>query len=421
MLSEESFSIDYDHMCGLAREYADYTPEEVLLSSRPKLSKEERKGLAIQIKIRKSLKQKLPTWYDVGVYIPSTLNLEQASSEWTALYKQQFVRGDDILIDLTGGMGVDFWAMSQRAKMGVYIEQNKVLYDATAYNLGKLHPKTNIKLLNSHSEGILEELIREYNPTLIYLDPARRDDKEKGKRVYAIEDCTPSVIDIISRLKAIGTGVTLPRLLVKLSPMLDVKHTLRTVPETECVHVVALKGEVKELLLEIKLCSNQVDIDDIPLKAINLNPHGKKYIFEGIYQAEKGGGLNAESLGSYLYEPNSALMKLGLFNQIGHRWGIYKLHPNSHLYTSDIYVEDFPGRSLLIREIIPYKSSVIKTLCRRISGAQITCRNFPISAETLKKKLHLPESSTATLVATTLYDGSEVLLLCETSRVDTAT
>ena len=38
---------------------------------------------------------------------------------------------------------------------------------------------------------------------------------------------------------------------------------------------------------------------------------------------------------SYLYEPNSAILKAGLFNQVSHQLNVDKIHINSHLYTSD--------------------------------------------------------------------------------------
>ena len=52
--------------------------------------------------------------------------------------------------------------------------------------------------------------------------------------------------------------------------------------------------------------------------------------------------------GNYLYEPNASLLKAGAFRSIASAFPVKKLHPNSHLYTSDVLVESFPGRAFHI-------------------------------------------------------------------------
>ena len=63
--------------------------------------------LVVQIEAKKRCQKKLPTWYNLNkIYYPNKLNIEQTSSEVTAKYKSELVKGDSI-IDLTGGFGVD--------------------------------------------------------------------------------------------------------------------------------------------------------------------------------------------------------------------------------------------------------------------------------------------------------------------------
>mgnify|MGYP000464820810 CR=1 FL=1 len=50
--------------------------------------------------------------------------------------------------------------------------------------------------------------------------------------------------------------------------------------------------------------------------------------------------------GRFLYEPNASVMKCGGFRSLATRYGLRKLHPNSHLYTSDHSCKDFPGGRL---------------------------------------------------------------------------
>ena len=78
--------------------------------------------LAAQISARQKARDKLPTWYaSDDVLFPPALSVEQASSERTAQYKASLVDGA-LLIDLTGGMGVDTWAFAQQVGQVMYVE-----------------------------------------------------------------------------------------------------------------------------------------------------------------------------------------------------------------------------------------------------------------------------------------------------------
>ena len=87
-----------------------------------------------------------------------------------------------------------------------------------------------------------------------------------------------------------------------------------------------------------------------------------------------------------------------------------KLHPNSHLYTSDTRLPDFPGRAFRLTGMSgPHK----KEAARLLDGggkANLTVRNFPATVAELRRQLKLSEGGSVYLFATTLADGSRVLL-----------
>ena len=409
--------MDIQKIINLTEKYKDLSAEKIALSQHIGDTSDERRAVAIQASLRSKLKRKLPSWFEAQVYIPSQLNLEQASSEPTALHKRRFVQKEDILLDLTGGMGVDFWALSSAAQRSIYTEQNEELANATEYNLGKLCKEKNIELIHADSMLLLEDLLTKYEPTLIYVDPARREGQKVDKRVYALEDCTPSLQELILRIRALQDKAMHTRILAKVSPMLDITHTLRTIDAIKGIHCIALRGEVKEILLEIYPNSNICEeerLQNTMLTAYNIDSLGKELSFSGTLQEEQTAQPNfTSSLGTFLYEPFGSLLKLGLYNLISERLSVSKLHPNSQLYTNTELIENFPGRKFRILEIIPYESKIIKRLKSQVSRAQITCRNFPLSAEALRRKLKIEDSNEATIVATTLYDGSLVMILCE--------
>ena len=93
---------------------------------------------------------------------------------------------------------------------------------------------------------------------------------------------------------------------------------------------------------------------------------------------------------TYLYEPNAAVMKSGAFKLISQQFGIDKLDLNTHLYTSNDRITNFPGKIYTISETHPYQK---KSLKKRIGGlkANVKTRNFSEKIETLKSNFKLTD------------------------------
>ena len=98
--------------------------------------------------------------------------------------------------------------------------------------------------------------------------------------------------------------------------------------------------------------------------------------------------------GSFLFEPNAAILKAGAYKLVAQRFGLQKLDVNTHLYTSETLVPDFPGRVWRIKEA-PFQLSPKEA---RDKQANVLVRNYPLTAEQLKKKLHLRDGGTAYII-----------------------
>ena len=382
-----------------------------------KLPQAERLRLQQQLAQQRLVKDKLPSWQLVLAYIPSSLALEQCSSQLAAEYKQRFVRREDRLLDMTGGLGVDFSALAAAAQSGVYVEQQPQLVAAARYNLPRLLPDRPVTIYEGRSTELLDELLEHHQPTLIYLDPARREQSDRQRRVYALEDCEPDLLSLLPRIRErySALGLPMPRLLVKVSPMLDLKHTLRSVPEVQELHVVAVQSEVKELLLSIDLAApSPSSYQDVPLVVSLLGGGQEQSLrFERAFAEEEA--LTAHytaELGRWLYLPHAALMKAGLYKSLAARYALEPLHVSSHLYTSDEACPDFPGRRYEVDEVLPFSSSLLRRLAKEHLAAQIICRNFPLSADKLRRRLKAAEHDTFALLGTTLSTGEAVLIRC---------
>lgn len=337
--------------------------------------------------------EKLPTWHACKeIRYPQRLSLEQCSSEWTARYKASLVSGNS-LVDLTGGLGIDCSFMSQQFASTTYVEQQETLCELAQHNFACLNLP--ICVVNDTCEHYLPSMPA---VDVIFLDPARRN--EQGGKVVLLQDCTPNLVEIGDLLLQ-----KCKNLLVKLSPMIDVESVLRHFPTTQEVHIVAVNNECKEVLLRIdaeKGCSNP------QIVCVNLLPKVQhQQVFAFYRQDEIDSTAQYANPMQYLYEPNAAILKAGGFKQIAQQLGIYKLHPSSHLYTSDACIDDFPGRVFAIERITKVQRKEIAD----IDKANLSIRNFPGSVADLRKKLKLKDGGDTYIFATTLHDNSKVLVV----------
>ncbi|RIV24085.1 SAM-dependent methyltransferase [Fibrisoma montanum] len=357
--------------------------------------------LVAQISARQKARDKLPAWYENDDLIfPPTVSVEQASSEQTARYKASLVAGDTLL-DLTGGMGVDTWAFAQRMKQVVYVEHRAELAALAAHNLPKLG-LTNVRVLNEDGLAFLQNF--DGRADWVYLDPARRD--EQGGRVVRLEDCVPNVLaaGVLS-----GVLARAEHLLLKTSPLLDLEATIRGLGRVKAVHVVALQGEVKEILFVVGQAP--VALENVQVNAVNLTIN-KAVIQSFLLGEERSAEVVFDDPGRYIYEPNAAVLKAGAFRLIAQRFELAKLAPHSHLYTSPELKADFPGRVFDLVATCKPDRKALRSLLPDLQ-ANLTVRNFPQSVDALRKQLGLREGGNVYILATTLRTGEKRLLITQ--------
>ncbi|GAA4420158.1 SAM-dependent methyltransferase [Nibrella viscosa] len=358
------------------------------------------KEVAAQIQARQKAAQKLPTWYaNPDLLFPPTLSVEQASSERTARYKASLVNGHRLL-DLTGGMGVDSWAFAQRLDQVTYVEQQPALAALAAHNFPILG-MTNVEIHPQDGLSYLQSMIDPVD--WIYLDPARRN--EHGGRVVRLEDCVPDVTatGLLNRLLAKAD-----RLLLKASPLMDIDAAVGRLQQVEAVHVVAVQNEVKEILFIISRLP--LSTDEVSIAAVNLTEQGDGPAVTFRRAEERAVPVTFGNPLRYLYEPNAALMKAGAFRVVAARYGLQKLAPHSHLYTTDALVWPFPGRVFDLMAVSRPDRKELRTVLPDLK-ANLTVRNFPQPAEELRKKLGLREGGDIFVLATSLLNGDKRLLI----------
>jgi len=347
-----------------------------------------------QIEAKTKAKDKLPTWFSAkNIIYPSKISIEQTSSEKTASYKAKIVSGEN-LIDLTGGFGIDDYYFAKKIKMVAHCEINPELSNIVKHNFEQL----NIKNITCHTGDSLETLI-ELNTKWdwIYIDPSRRNDA-KGK-VFMLKDCLPNVPEYLDLFFKYSNAI-----LIKTAPLLDISAGLSELKNVKTIHIVAVDNEVKELLWEL----NKDFIGKNHIKTINILKD-KEETFEFIlddYSETPTYGLPQK----YLYEPNSAIMKSGGFNEVGIFYNLNKLHKHSHLYTNSTIIP-FPGRVFEIENTIPYHKIEMKTHLEN-SKANISIRNFPDTVEGIRKKWKIKDGGNKYCFFTTDENDNKIVLIC---------
>ena len=366
------------------------------------LSDEEWRWMLQQVEGRQRTHDKLPTFAQIeDWWYPIRLSCEQCSSEATARYKAAIIRQlgekQDILIDLTGGYGVDTYFLSEQTAQAHYVERNEELCRIAQHNFQIANKPIHVH--NTSAEDFLAQYpmagsaaTDAQKHVVIYLDPARRD--AHGGKVFRIEDCEPNVIKTLPALRTISDTI-----LIKFSPMLDITSALQSLGNEWDVHVVALHNEVKEIIF---VTGNN------HIHAVNILHEGNDQF--SFTRSEEKSALcaMADCICEYIYEPNAAIIKAGAFRLVSERYQLHKLDHNTHLYTADQLIEDFPGRVWkVIAQPIKNQRDIAALGIQR---AAILTRNYPLTPEELRKKFKVQESDSHFLIGARIATKPTLIL-----------
>ena len=396
--------------------------------------------------------RKLPSWAACdGVVYPPHLNMEQCSSEPTARYKQQVARrwaeripnaSRTSMTDLTGGFGVDFSFTSRCFDCATYVERNASLCEVVGANLPRLGIR-NAQVKCAEAEAVLEQMEPQ---TMIFLDPARRD--EHGAKTVLIADCTPDVCQLLPSLMQKSQFVML-----KLSPMLDWHKAIVDLDgKVREVHIVSADGECKELLLVLAPDGKpevQVFCVDIQSRPDSEGQYPRsEFVYSIATNAQEEVMENNSKLdnstsaqptnstfniqhstlppatnstfniqhSTFLFEPNASVMKAGCFDEIARAYGVSAISRNSHLFLSDHEIDGFPGRSFAIDAVTTMNKRQLRQTLSGMKQANIAVRNFPLSVAELRKRLKLNDGGDTYIFATTTSEGDHILMLTHKTK-----
>ena len=333
--------------------------------------------------------------------------------------------------DLTGGLGVDSWAFSEVAEEVLYNEMNPELAAAARHNFQALGA-TNIFIRNCEATAdSLEEILGDFKPDVIFMDPARRD--SVGKKVFLLEDCSPDVLKMLPQMFETSRFI-----LLKISPMADITMVVERLDRTyesfldenhkggwngqwvREVHVVASCGECKELLILL-------DREWRNGYSLTCREDGGTLTFTSEEIAGAKAVYPDSTFARIIFEPGKSLTKAGVFNAVCERFGLVKLARFTHLYTigeplSDSELEqrtaplkDF-GKVFYVKEILPLNKATMKDVGKRYPHSEVSAKNIPMSSDELRVRLKVRSGDDAHVFGArieTPYNEDNYLIVTE--------
>ncbi len=358
----------------------------------------------MQIECRKKATKKLyQTLQNKQFVFPTTLSAEQCTSDLLSKFHATLIDDGVSLVDLTSGLGIDVYHFAQKAKSVTAVERIPEIAQAVIYNAEILR-LNNVDVENVDCCEFVKKTNKHFD--VAFIDPARRGDG--GKRLFALCDCEPDVTVLVNEIKK-----KCNKLIVKVSPMLDISQVQRELPGISEIYAIGTPQECKEIVVILDFVTKT---KFIKIHAVTLDK--EKTIKISFIKDEESNSLITYQLpqeGGYLYEPFPSVMKIAPFKLLSKKYNVGKLHSNTHLYTSHIYRDEFPGEVFKIEHIIPFSSKEIKRFSMQYPQINVATRNFMMSADDLRLKLKVKDGGDKRVFGCTILEGSRHLIV--TSKV----
>ncbi|MFT7516810.1 MAG: hypothetical protein ACI84O_000595 [Myxococcota bacterium] len=310
--------------------------------------------------------------------------LEQASSHPVARYRtQRFLdAGFTKVIDACCGCGSDAIIMAQA---GIEVD---------AYDINEI--TTIFATKNAEVCGVADKLTvhcadsteTDLGDGPIMLDPARR---KGSKRIINPEQWSPSP-DKISEIINSHSAACL-----KLSPATDVKILLELFPKPDEIEIISYRGEAKEMVFWYGKLATAVE------RRATILPDADTYYGDEQAQAE-----TADEIGSYIFDPNPALVRAGLVGKLAAELDLKNIDPHIGYLTGSKQLSNPFLSCLKVLGVEAFDPRKVRVLMRehKVKSIQVRKRGISESPASITKRF-LPKSygdKHCTFIATRVGD-----------------
>lgn len=361
----------------------------------------------LQIECGKKAAGKLKeTLKDIRFEFPSLLLAEQCTGDVLASFHAGLVRQGENVADLTAGLGIDAFHFARKAESVTAVERDGGAASVLADN-ATVSGQTNVEVVNDDCTEYVKCSDRHFDT--VFIDPARRG--EKGEKLYKISDCSPDVTAMLPDLKKLTD-----RLLIKLSPMLDISSCERELkPYVKTVYALGTTTECKEILVDVSFAEVNEETYNPARVAVTVFSDGSHAEFGFTAEEDASSTLiySEPKEADFILEPYPAVMKAAPWKILSEKFGLAALGANSHLYVSEKMPVATLGTVYKVREVMSYSSGEIKRFAKKYPEGSVAVRNFRMSADDLRRKLKVKDKSSPRIFATTLQSGAKIIIVCD--------
>lgn len=226
---------------------------------------------------------------------------------------------------------------------------------------------------------------------LLFFDPARR---AGGKRRWSPDDYEPPLRTIERWLPHVaGLGV-------KVAPGIE----YNALPYPCEVEIVSVSGEVKEACLWFGALRHGTRCATILPAGVSL-------------QDAPVPPVPAVVPLRYLYEPDGAVIRAHLVEQLAHQLDAAKIDDTIAFLTSDTLTHTPLARAFVVLETLPFNLKRLRARLRELDVGQVVVkkRGSPLDPQQFAKQLRLGGTDTLTLVLTRVQ-GQPSVILCQPVR-----
>lgn len=319
--------------------------------------------------------------------------LEQASRAAVArLHAERFARaGCNTVADLGCGIGSEALALMAAGVSVLAVEIDPFTARIAAHNLANAAGDAAARVMNADATTVpLDGLDG------VFLDPARRTAGHRDtSRLSNPDDYSPSLqfaFDLAGQLPA---GV-------KLGPGFD----RDLIPDDAEAQWVSVDGQA----VEMGLWFGRVRRNGVSRAALVIRA-GSSHELTAAADAPDAA---TRTLGTYLYEPDSAVIRARLIGQLADRIGAGMVSEGIAYLTSDHLAQSPFARAFRITDQLPVSEKHLKRALaeRGIGRLEIKKRGVDVDPAALRTRLSLKGQNAATLILTRA-GGRHVALLAE--------
>lgn len=379
------------------RSAAELTPrEEDFLSHFQKLSRRYPRELArsaLEVAIlREEARSKFPMAEQMYF---TRQSLEQATSYEVSRYRAGRYRSFQCVADLGCSIGGDSLALAEIVPT-LGVDRDMLRLCMAQVNLRASQPAFPVEFLLSDLTCPLPFSSNRH--MALFFDPARRDE---GGRVYSVEHYSPplsTMVEWLPQFSALG---------VKISPGVNLEEIQGYQAEVE---FISSNGDLKEATLwfgPLKSTSRRATVLPGPhtmTPTVSAWPTRRP----DVPRILPGGEPQ-----SYLYEPDAAVIRAGLVEDLGVLLNAIQLDPDiAYLSTQKMTPTPF-ARVWEIEDWFPFQLKRLRAYLRErgVGRVVVKKRGSPLQPESLIRKLRLDGVGERILFLTHL-EGNPIVILC---------